>query len=203
MSLTFDQLRAANVARLPNFKNSKGANAHTKDDGSDWSPALWFMAFIGEVGEWAENRVDWERGFISEEEFGEKNFRELADIQTYLDILSRRSMDIVSEKEDHLVPFEMPFEWQVMLFMNYFGRLCNLRKKYVRGDISKPDYHTQADMLLRNLQLCSAELFTRVLDRGEDTQEVVEAHPHGVDLGEATRLKFNEVSDRVGCGVKL
>lgn len=37
----FTSLRAANAARLPLFKNSRGAVAHSKADGSDWTPLEW------------------------------------------------------------------------------------------------------------------------------------------------------------------
>jgi hypothetical protein len=42
--LTFNTLRAANLKRLPMFKDAKGRTCHAKDDGSDWSPALWLQA---------------------------------------------------------------------------------------------------------------------------------------------------------------
>jgi hypothetical protein len=38
--LTFGELRRANIARLPQFKNSKGEPSHEKADGSDWSLAF-------------------------------------------------------------------------------------------------------------------------------------------------------------------
>jgi hypothetical protein len=36
--LTFNALRGANAARLPQFKNKHGELAHSKPDGSDWTP---------------------------------------------------------------------------------------------------------------------------------------------------------------------
>ena len=124
--LTFTQLREANKKRLPLFKNCHGEIAHDKPDGSDWSPAQWLQAVIGELGEYANFRKKYERGDISFETFGENAARELADVQTYLDILAQRCLDINGL-----------------------------------------------------------------------------AHHHGINLGEATRVKFNDVSDRVGCDVKL
>lgn len=35
--LTFAELREANIARLPQFKNKHGEPAHSQPDGSDWS----------------------------------------------------------------------------------------------------------------------------------------------------------------------
>ena len=91
--LTFNTLREANIARLPEFKNSKGELAHKKPDGSDWSPAQWLQAVMGELGEYANLRKKFERGDLSLEEFKAQGGKELADVQTYLDILSRRCLD--------------------------------------------------------------------------------------------------------------
>lgn len=114
--LTFTQLRAANVARLPQFKNKHGELAHSQADGSDWSPAEWLEAVIGELGEYANEAKKFRRGDLTHEEFLAKAAKELADVQIYLDIL---------------------------------------------------------------------------------------AYQLRIDLGEATRAKFNEVSDRIGCSIKL
>ncbi len=88
--LTFDALRRANVARIPQFKNRKGGAAHSEPDGSDWSPAQWLQAVVGEVGEYANLRKKFERGDMDEATFREEAARELADIQAYLDILAFR-----------------------------------------------------------------------------------------------------------------
>jgi NTP pyrophosphatase (non-canonical NTP hydrolase) len=88
MSLTFNELRSANIARLPLFKNKKGLPAHSKPDGSDWSPAQWLQAVMGELGEYANFRKKYERGDISKEEFDAEAGKELADVQIYLDILA-------------------------------------------------------------------------------------------------------------------
>ncbi len=91
--LTFNTLRAANKARLPTFKNAKGERAHSTDDGSDWSPAQWVQALVGEIGEYANIRKKFERGDITLEEFKVEAAKELADIQIYLDILATRCLD--------------------------------------------------------------------------------------------------------------
>lgn len=114
--LTFAQLRAANIARLPQFKNKHGQPAHSQPDGSDWSDAQWLQAVVGEIGEYANLRKKYDRGDIGPATFLSAAAKELADIQTYLDILAFRL---------------------------------------------------------------------------------------GIDLGEATARKFNEVSERVGCDVRL
>lgn len=122
--LTFQQLRNMNTARLPQFKNSKGDPAHSEPDGSDWQPAQWLQAVVGELGEFANIRKKFERGDLSFDEYRAAAAKELADVQTYLDILALRALD-----------------------MNGL------------------------------------------------------AHPTGIDLGQATVEKFNEVSRRIGCDV--
>lgn len=93
MSLTFGQLREANKLRLPQFKNSKGGLAHSKPDGSDWSPSQWLQAMVGELGEFANIRKKFERGDIGHVEYAVLAAKELADVQTYLDILALRCLD--------------------------------------------------------------------------------------------------------------
>ncbi len=88
--LTFDQLRKANIKRLPQFKNKHMQPAHSEPDGSDWSPAQWLQAVVGELGEYANLRKKFERGDIDEKEFDREAADELADVQTYLDILAFR-----------------------------------------------------------------------------------------------------------------
>lgn len=124
--LTFNELRNANIARLPQYKNSNGDKAHIKSDGSDWTPAQWLQAVIGELGEYANKRKKFERGDIDAQEFATEAAKELADVQTYLDILAMRCLDAGSK-----------------------------------------------------------------------------IHPIGINLGQATINKFNEVSARIGSDVKL
>lgn len=123
--ITFNTLRGANLARLPTFRNKHGELAHSQADGSDWSPAQWLQAVIGELGEYANERKKFERGDLTLEEFRVRAAKELADVQTYLDILALRCLDD-----------------------------------------GMPD-------------------------------------ANGINLGEATRLKFNEVSQRVGSPVYI
>lgn len=91
--LTFNTLREANKKRLPTFKNSKGQLAHSKADGSDWTPAQWLQALMGELGEYADKRKKFERGDLTVAEFTLEAEKELADVQTYLDILAMRCLD--------------------------------------------------------------------------------------------------------------
>lgn len=86
--LTFNTLRGGNIARLPQFKNIYGELAHSKPDGSDWSPAQWLQAVVGEIGEYANLRKKFERGDVNAVEFKRKAADELADVVTYIDILA-------------------------------------------------------------------------------------------------------------------
>lgn len=88
--LTFNTLREANIARLPTFKNAHGEPAHSEPDGSDWTPAQWLQAIVGELGEYANKRKKFERGDIDAAEFFREACKELADVQVYLDILAFR-----------------------------------------------------------------------------------------------------------------
>lgn len=127
IGLTFNQLREANMKRVGQFKTKHGGLAHSKIDGSDWSPAQWLQALVGELGEFANIRKKFERGDLDYIQYVIEAKKELADVQTYLDLLAARCLDI----------------------------------------------------------------------------QGVSSHPTGINLGEATRDKFNEVSNRVGVEVYL
>lgn len=91
MGLTFDQLRDANKRRLPLFKNRKGERSHSQPDGSDWSLGEWCTAVTGELGEAANIIKKIRRGDVSLEDARPELAKELADVQTYLDILAFRA----------------------------------------------------------------------------------------------------------------
>jgi NTP pyrophosphatase (non-canonical NTP hydrolase) len=86
--LTFRTLRDANKARLPLFRDNKMRKCHSKEDGSDWSPAQWLQAVIGELGEYANMRKKVERGDYTLEDALPNLSDELADVVIYLDILA-------------------------------------------------------------------------------------------------------------------
>lgn len=88
--LTFAALRAANEARMPEFRNAQGELSHSQADGSDWTPAQWLQATVGELGEYANKRKKFERGDIDEEQFTLYASEELADTIIYLDILAKQ-----------------------------------------------------------------------------------------------------------------
>jgi len=78
--LTFDTLRGANVARL---KDSKYKLCE-----SEWTPAHWMQATVGELGELANIMKKIDRGDFTLEEARPAIAKELADVQTYLDIMA-------------------------------------------------------------------------------------------------------------------
>lgn len=86
--LTFNTLRQANLKRLPMFRDAKGRVCHSKEDGSDWSPAQWLQAVMGELGEYANLRKKVERGDLTIEEARPMLADELSDVVIYLDILA-------------------------------------------------------------------------------------------------------------------
>jgi NTP pyrophosphatase (non-canonical NTP hydrolase) len=86
--LSFNTLRHVNMIRLPQFKDRHGNYCHSATDGSDWSPAQWLQAAVGELGEYANVRKKYERGDLSEGEFRKAAASELADVVTYLDLLA-------------------------------------------------------------------------------------------------------------------
>jgi len=89
--LTFDELRAGNIARLPQFKNGKGEPAHSQPDGSDWSLGEWSNAVLGELGEAANLIKKVARGDYTLDEVRVELAKEFADVQTYLDIIAFRA----------------------------------------------------------------------------------------------------------------
>lgn len=89
--LSFEQLRTANLARLPLFKDANGNIVHNEADGSDWSLGDWCTAVTGELGEAANILKKIRRGEFTLEEAQPELAKELADTQIYLDILAYRA----------------------------------------------------------------------------------------------------------------
>lgn len=212
--LTFNTLRGANAARLPQFKNSKGGVAHTKADGSDWSPAQWLGAMLGEIGEWAEVRIEYEQGQLTYAQFKEKSTKEVADIQTYLDIFARRSLDTLTDSvgpDFHNVPGGDSESFSpaqhLMAVIACLGSYANARKKYERGDFSHEEYRAQRHDFLQRAKLEMDSLFhypSRFDELKQHPGDAVQTpNPQGVDLGEATMEKFNQVSERVGSNIYM
>lgn len=194
-SLTFHSLRVANEARLPQFRNLRGEVAHSKPDGSDWPVAQWVAAVMGELGEFADVRIAFELGFITRDEYERKAKKELADVVTYLDILARRALD-----ETHAGTQADP-TFELMQAIAELGLYANERKKFVRGDYTTEEFkHSGAPI---NLMRVHSHLKWLSMHDTEPTPGTTTAHPTGVDLGEATAEKFNEVSARVRSTIQL
>ena len=91
MTLKFSDLRAANIRRLPLFKNSKGEHAHSEPDGSDWKLSAWSNACLSELGEAGNLIKKIERGDTTLEDVRRKLGKEFADTLIYLDLLAFRA----------------------------------------------------------------------------------------------------------------
>jgi len=103
--LTFAILRAANLARLPTFKNGKGELAHPTVEGQppghDWALSQWANATCGELGEAANLVKKIERGDFALDDVitikGESMTarellaKEIADVVCYIDLLANRA----------------------------------------------------------------------------------------------------------------
>lgn len=78
--LSFNTLRDANIQRL-------SASKYVKCE-ENWTPAHWMQATLGELGELANILKKVDRGDFTLESAKEDIANELADVQTYLDILA-------------------------------------------------------------------------------------------------------------------
>ncbi len=94
-SLSFNELRRANLNRLPQFRDNKGNLCHPlrigEPRGYNWALSQWGNALAGEVGEACNIIKKIERGDMTLEEARQALADELADIQTYLDLLAHRA----------------------------------------------------------------------------------------------------------------
>lgn len=86
--LSFHTLRAANIKRLPLFRDARGNICHSHPTGGDWSVSDWVEAVVGELGEFANLHKKVRRGDLTLEDAKLELGRELADIVIYLDILA-------------------------------------------------------------------------------------------------------------------
>ncbi len=194
-TLTFHALRVANSARLPQFKNSRGQPAHSKEDGSDWTVGQWLQACLGELGEFASVRVAFELGTISREEYEREARKELADVATYFDILARRAFD-----ENKVDGNDVAFE--VMQLLSELGQFANERKKFDRGDHDVGQFRrARAEIMLARVRAHALWLERHYADPNPPTTTT--PHPEGVNLDEAIAEKFNAISERVGSTIQL
>jgi hypothetical protein len=201
MELTFSALQAATLQRLPHFKNRFGEEAHSKPDGSDWTPAEWLMAMLGEVGEWALLRIRYEAGDITREEYEREAPKELADVACYLAQLSSRALDVTTASPQLM---DAPVARRVMHVAAGLGAFCNAMKKANRGDMNAQSLRMQAVPALAGARCELGQLLEIADTLLMDTPDrVAIPHPYGVDLGRAVGMKFNEVSDRIGYAPRI
>jgi len=86
--LSFRTLREANKQRLPLFRDANGEICHKEPDGSDWSPAEWLQAVVGELGELANILKKVRRGDYPIEKALPEIRKEFADVAIYLDLFA-------------------------------------------------------------------------------------------------------------------
>lgn len=210
-SLTFNRLRRANTDRLPLFKNSHGAPAHSEPDGSDWPLEVWLQAIVGEVGEYANFRKKFIRGDIDAHEFFYVRApRELADIQIYLDLFAYRlnvSIDGVFAEQFGRAAMSKDCDELTFDSLRRAGELWCLRREF------KPSPETYLQRLVRALgEFPEFERFDKNVDFAPVCADFLVtaqinldalAASLDIDLGYAVVCKFNEVSERVGADVKL
>jgi hypothetical protein len=193
--LTFNTFERANRLRLPQFKNKHGEAAHAKADGSDWNPAQWFEALIGELGEFATERIRFELGYIDADTYRERAAKELADAFTYLVLLSTRALDFVPQEHTR------DRSQQLLAVIAALGEYANASKKQRRGDIAPIDFEAQREKFLNE---AISNLYTlRYAFIGETSAAtpVFLSEPTGVNIAAAVEQKFNEVSLRVSADV--
>jgi len=88
-ALTFEELRAANLARVVQFRDAQGRLSHPEGI-ENWDAPRWCMAVTGELGELANLLKKIERGDFTLDEVRGRVGEELADVAIYLDLLSAR-----------------------------------------------------------------------------------------------------------------
>lgn len=89
-----------------------------------------------------------------------------------------------------------PAQW-LQALTGELGEYANKRKKFERGDITFEEFKVEAAKELADVQIYLDLLAMRCLDHDDYVD------PKGIDLGQATIDKFNEVSDRVGSPIYI
>lgn len=188
--LTFADLRRANILRL-------GQIAHRQPDGSDWTPAQWLMAVVGELGEYAEVRWQYENGYIDFKTYQRQARAKLADVMIYLDILAMRCMDTTTEaSDDHAAILQK--------FIMFLGGYANARKKMIRGDIDHAEFRLFTSTSIDSQMLHTMQLMIAIgHGQSSPTQTTTWADSIGVRLWQSVRDVFNKVSRRIGCGIEI
>lgn len=196
--LTFKSLRQANTKRLAQFKNRRGGPAHSSVDGSDWTPAQWIGAVVGELGELARVRLRFEAGDMLVSDFEREAKNEIADVQCYLDIAARRMLDHTAGTQDS-------YAHMLLAVVACLGEYADTRKKFDRGDLAWHEFVARAGPSLAHAKTEITRLLEAIgsNDYCRPVEKVTRPHPFGICLASAVINKFNEVSRRVGARVWL
>lgn len=198
--LTFAQLRDANVKRIPTFRNAKGVPYH-KPDGSGWTLGEWINALGGEVGETANIIKKIQRGDCRLPDVVRDIMDEVADIQTYLDIVAYRFGLVIFEGKSFNDLRAATIKRYHSAKRTRHGSIGEMSSRLMRwaGDLSFiADQIRDNDNSRHPIRKDSVE--SRVLKYIHSMQLELDfvAYACGIDLGKATAIKFNTVSVRVG-----
>lgn len=191
-------LRAANVARLPNFKDRTGRPCHREADGLDWTLSQWASAVVGELGEAANLIKKIERGDMSLDAARDDLGAELADVQTYLDIFAfRLSIDLDTAQQNAVHRGDM-------LMAATVERHSKLPLSHVAAVLAYRVGEAAGHVAAAELQLVALnpDIAARAVGRAQVTLECL-AYRAGIDLEAATRAKWNAVSERIGYAGRL
>lgn len=217
-ALSFAALRAANSARVRLFKGCE----IDADGRTSWSLTDWMNALSGEVGEVMELLYKARHETTFPAALREELSHEIGDCQTYLDILSWQLDMTLADvtcavlRQGYFDPLpERDWETEGLTALGQLaatlvrnagqapdsfqnnglalswrsGALADLLKKVRRGDFAPHD----------------AALHQKLAEHVGQTQIALMLLAHGldIDLGAATRIKFNMVSQKRGLNVTL
>lgn len=190
----FPLLREANMMRLPTHRNKRNELSHSEPDGSDWSPAQWQQAMVGELGEYANERKKYERGDWTWEEFIPLAASELSDTATYLDILASQHnivFTVASLSAEYLPalpypPEREPAEW-LRIFCGNLGSYSHYMESYGAG---RMDARQHREGIERHLSAMMAILY-----------QLFELYE--LNMADEIVTKFNHVSERIGSPIVI
>lgn len=188
-ALSFEVFRELNQKRQAEFKNTNGELVSKQPE---WTPIQWYIALIGEIGEYSNVVKKYFRRDYTENYFLDEAGKELADVQTYLSLLTNCYDFTLASHRKYLPDF----------IFNYFEQ-----KDYSVDDIGEGLYNLfieinaigshimvehENDKNAIFFHLCQAQYNLEML-----------ANMSGVDLAKATFEKWNNVSRRVGSEIVI
>ena len=91
-----------------------------------------------------------------------------------------------------------------MEVISHLGTYANARKKMDRGDLTQTEFVAHQRIVSSHMRFLATKIGLPDMTAHPHPGDLVEvAHPDGVDLGQATIAKFNEVSKRVEASVRI